>query len=631
MEMPTCTSISSKEKENLNSGKLGKRKRGLKPRSKRNRKRKRGGVGIPEVNGNGQSEYHVQIDVLPLAVTHHSIATRMKQDRCQVIGQESIESASAPSISAKRVRVVRPYPFTYATFAKQRWVDRKIIDVYNDEFGSYPKSYYESAIRDGRILVSGMKVTCDYEIKGQDELTHTVHRHEPVVAVCDAIEIPVEASSSESKVDTNCGSGSSTKFPLVRFVHEDEEVVVVDKPATIPVHPSGGYNFNSLCHILAEQDSSLEGCLFNVHRLDRLTSGLTIVAKSTEAARILGKCVQDRSHCHKVYLARVKGKFPMDAESNVQGKALFRSFELGHDTVNLSVSPCIYGEWNENVKSDFRKVADAKPEGGQVDCDQEMLVSGELTNSNQQATDDSNTATCSWITNSKGMIKNDASLKDIFNSRLDVGKLSQNGDSADEATLWLNLAVPCEVACHKNGICRAGKGKPAQTSFAVVSYDEKTNSTVVVAKPQTGRTHQIRLHLQYLCHPIANDPNYGGELFFGDEEERKMSVVARSQMNEYDRILDDQCIRPEDATSVDTPATDMEVAHAGAHMKLEGESVLEFIQRSCVWCARTKGEDRTVLEFLVRSSGIWLHALQYSLIGPKGKVCYKTMSPNWSL
>lgn len=39
----------------------------------------------------------------------------------------------------KRIRVVKPYPFTFATFAKGRWLNRPILDVYNEEFGSYPK------------------------------------------------------------------------------------------------------------------------------------------------------------------------------------------------------------------------------------------------------------------------------------------------------------------------------------------------------------------------------------------------------------------------------------------------------------------------------------------------------------
>ena len=82
--------------------------------------------------------------------------------------------------------------------------------------GSYPRSYYEAAIKAGRILVSGRKVNCDYKIKGGDELTHTVHRHEPAVGLAD--------TSSDDPV---------------RIVYEDETLVAVDKPATLPIHPCG--------------------------------------------------------------------------------------------------------------------------------------------------------------------------------------------------------------------------------------------------------------------------------------------------------------------------------------------------------------------------------------------------------
>jgi hypothetical protein len=39
----------------------------------------------------------------------------------------------------KRIRIVKPYPYTFATFAKERWIGRTVLDVYHDEFGSYPK------------------------------------------------------------------------------------------------------------------------------------------------------------------------------------------------------------------------------------------------------------------------------------------------------------------------------------------------------------------------------------------------------------------------------------------------------------------------------------------------------------
>ena len=145
------------------------------------------------------------------------------------------------------------------------------------------------------------------------------------------------------------------------------------------------------------------------------------------------------------------------------------------------------------------------------------------------------------------------------------------------------------------------------------------------------RTHQIRLHLQYLGHPIANDPNYGGDMFFGDDHGTKRCQRAKEELNNLDRESTNNCSeQPENAISTDIPATETEVENAGMHERKKDESLLEFIKRSCVWCARNKGEDRSVLEFLVRSQGIWLHAYQYHMMGPDGKVCFKTDLPLWS-
>jgi hypothetical protein len=47
--------------------------------------------------------------------------------------------------------------------------------------------------------------------------------------------------------------------------------------------------------------------------------------------------------------------------------------------------------------------------------------------------------------------------------------------------------------------------------FKLVSYNFETGHSLVECKPLTGRTHQIRLHLQYLGHPIVNDPLYGSD------------------------------------------------------------------------------------------------------------------------
>ena len=107
---------------------------------------------------------------------------------------------------------------------------------YHVDVGSYPKSYYESAISSGRILISGKQVTCQYKIQRGDELTHTVHRHEPAVALSDYLT-EIDAALDEP--------------PPIDIIHEDESLLVVDKPSTLPIHPCGAYHYNSLFEILS--------------------------------------------------------------------------------------------------------------------------------------------------------------------------------------------------------------------------------------------------------------------------------------------------------------------------------------------------------------------------------------------
>jgi hypothetical protein len=77
------------------------------------------------------------------------------------------------------------------------------------------------------------------------------------------------------------------------------------------------------------------------------------------------------------------------------------------------------------------------------------------------------------------------------------------------------------------------------------------------------------------------------------------------------------------AMVLDVPATEAEIqSHISPSIQGMTESMDDFIRRTCVWCARTRyghqlstdhsEEDRMMWEFLIRSPGIWLHALQYS-------------------
>lgn len=69
-----------------------------------------------------------------------------------------------------------------------------------------------------------------------------------------------------------------------------------------------------------------------------------------------------------------------------------------------------------------------------------------------------------------------------------------------------------EVVSYKIGVCKVSdKGKDCITKFKRLSYNG--TSSVVLCKPQTGRMHQIRVHLQYLGYPVVNDPLYNHVVF----------------------------------------------------------------------------------------------------------------------
>ncbi len=66
-----------------------------------------------------------------------------------------------------------------------------------------------------------------------------------------------------------------------------------------------------------------------------------------------------------------------------------------------------------------------------------------------------------------------------------------------------------DYACNKHKVCVDPKGKHAQTYFEPLVYDKALDTTLLACFPHTGRTHQIRVHLFHVKHPILGDPIYG--------------------------------------------------------------------------------------------------------------------------
>jgi 23S rRNA pseudouridine1911/1915/1917 synthase len=94
------------------------------------------------------------------------------------------------------------------------------------------------------------------------------------------------------------------------IIYEDEHLLVIDKPAGLVVHPAPGHWDDTLVNALAARGTALSGGADGrpgiVHRLDRDTSGLLVVAKSDVAHRKLGAAIAARQ-VHRVYAAMIWG------------------------------------------------------------------------------------------------------------------------------------------------------------------------------------------------------------------------------------------------------------------------------------------------------------------------------------
>lgn len=121
-------------------------------------------------------------------------------------------------------RCVKNYEFDYVTFTKGRWHGRSVIEVFGKEYRAFTKEYYIKAIEDGRITINGEKTTPDAILKNNQKIVHkTIRRELPV------LNIPI------------------------KVVYEDKQILVINKPASIPVHVCGAYNKNTVIQIMAKE------------------------------------------------------------------------------------------------------------------------------------------------------------------------------------------------------------------------------------------------------------------------------------------------------------------------------------------------------------------------------------------
>jgi 23S rRNA pseudouridine1911/1915/1917 synthase len=147
------------------------------------------------------------------------------------------------------------------------------------------RSRLQGLIRDGRVAVNGSAARASQRLKDGDRIRVEIPDPEPLALVAEDLPLTV--------------------------VHEDEDIVVIDKPAGLVVHPGAGVRRGTLVHALLHRWPEIAGVGGAgrpgiVHRLDKDTSGLMVVARSPRAYRALVEALRARE-VKRTYLALVWG------------------------------------------------------------------------------------------------------------------------------------------------------------------------------------------------------------------------------------------------------------------------------------------------------------------------------------
>ena len=237
------------------------------------------------------------------------------------------------------------------------------IDKYLTDNSDYTRSKIQKMIENGNILVNNKQTKDSYKLKENDRITIEEYNE----------EIDIEPEN----------------IPLDIY-YEDEDLIVVNKPSGMVVHPAPGNYSKTLVNALMYHTNNLSTINTSirpgiVHRIDADTSGLLLVAKNDKTHNALAEAIQKKEVVRE-YIALVEGV-------------------IMEDTATI-----------------------------------------------------------------------DAPIGRDKNNRKKMAVTSENS-------------------------------KDAITHIRVL--DRYKDSTLIRCKLETGRTHQIRVHLNYIGHPVVNDPVYG--------------------------------------------------------------------------------------------------------------------------
>ncbi|MCF8008336.1 MAG: RluA family pseudouridine synthase [Halanaerobiales bacterium] len=166
-------------------------------------------------------------------------------------------------------------------------IDKYLAEVNKD----FSRSYIQQLIGDNFVKVNGKTIKKSYKVKTGDHIFLTINK-------------PKELKLEKKEMDLD-------------IIYEDDQIIVINKPVGLIVHPVKGNKSNTLVNALlahTDQLGSINGTIRPgiIHRLDKNTSGTIVVAKSQDSLNTLLKQFKARE-IKKIYRTIIKGVLPYNS------------------------------------------------------------------------------------------------------------------------------------------------------------------------------------------------------------------------------------------------------------------------------------------------------------------------------